>query len=343
MKRLIVIPVAACLLLLSCSKEVVPPIAIINQLEHNGAVMPVHIHGNRESRSALIVVHGGPGGSAVLQREATGFYRLESDHLVAYYDQRGSGISEGNVSAASLSVEQMAEDLRAVVELVVAGTDAESIFIISLDWGAAVATRYLISTDVHPGVRGYVAVAPIFNGPAVMERSREELVTIAGELLDDGDLQNDAPARNILAFYENNPVIDRFNYEEHFRLLETVGGIVINIDHNVSGVIPPEFVQSQLDDNRAFLLRHWTFDNSHFLESLDVEQDAGAINIPVKLIWGVFDRLVPVSLSREYEALLGPASSEELLSVFPASAHRPYLEEGDRFYATVSTWIDFFD
>ena len=333
MKLAKVITVLSCMYFASCSSDVVPPLASINQLENAGAVMPVHIHGNMESRTAIIVVHGGPGNSAILQREATGFYQLEADHTVVYYDQRGSGISEGNAGTASLTVEQMSEDLTAVVALVEAGTQAESIFIVSLDWGAAVAVQYLASGPVSEKIKGFIAVSPGINGPLTMERSRQEMVDIAEELLNDGTAVNDAAASNILAFYESNPVINRFNYEEHFRLLETVGGIVINFDHGISGVVPPDYVESQLDNNRALLLRHWSYRGGHFLEELDLDSELAELEVPVKMIWGIFDRLMPASFAPEYAALLGSASSEELISLFPASANRPYLEEGDRFFA----------
>ena len=117
-----IIAILVCMALMSCTGEIVSPVGILNQLENDGAVMPVHIHGDLNARSALIVVHGGPGESAILKRKAIGFYLLETDHVVAYYDQRGSGISQGNVANTSLTVEQMAMDLHAVVQLVEAAS-----------------------------------------------------------------------------------------------------------------------------------------------------------------------------------------------------------------------------
>lgn len=329
--------------MISCDNVVLPPLNTINQLEVDGAILPVHIYGPEESATAIIVVHGGPGESAVLKREAIGFYRLESQFRIIYYDQRGAGIGEGNTPVSSMTVEQMASDLAAVVELVEAGTRARNIFIVSLDWGAAVAVEFLTSGSVSSSVRGYVAVDPGFNAMRSMERSRDELIDLASELLHDNTPANDPPAQNLLDFYEANPVINRFNYEEHYRLLENIGGIIVNINHGVSGVSEPAYVHTLTEHNLRFSLEHWTYNGSHFLQGLDVDPDLGDIAVPVKLIWGAFDRLMPVSLALEYSDAFGPASSDELLSIFPASANRPYLEEGDRFFATVATWVDFYN
>ena len=330
-------------MMVSCSTDVLPPLGIYNQLEVDGAILPVHLHGNSTAKTALILVHGGPGESAILKREATGFYQLEDEHLMVYYDQRGSGISEGNVNKNTLTVEQMAMDLHAVIQLVETGSDVKNIFLISLDWGAATVVNYLTSTMKSPLVKGYVAVSPGFDVPLTMARSRDEILALAQELLFDGIATNDEAAQNIIAFYERHHDVDRYNYQRHYQLIEALGGIIINTDHEVSGATMPSYIQSLVDHNYRYLLENWSDDQGHFLESVNVADQLSSIDVPVKIIWGFWDRLIPVSLYDNYAPLLGQASDEELISIFPASANRPYLEEGDRFFATIATWLTFYD
>jgi len=319
------------------------PVSVINQLQVDGAILPVHMHGNQESRTAMIVVHGGPGESAILKRDAVGLYRLESEHLMVYYDQRGCGISEGNVDEASLSVEQMAEDLDAVVELVLATRQVENIFIISLDWGAPTAVQYLTGPRTDPAVKGYMAISPVFNAERSMKRSVQEIIDIAEGLLEDGDPANDELAGNILVFYDQNAIINKFNYEEHYRFVEAIKGIILFDDVESSNVQFPAYINSSVENNEVFVLNNWSFNNEHFLQSLNVESNLRSIEVPVKIIWGFWDRLFPSSLAEEYENSFGQASENERISIFPFSAHKPYLEEGERFFATVATWVTFHD
>lgn len=340
MKRIQVIVVyLAALLIAGCAKDGETPATGVNQLQVGDAVLPVHIRGNEASSTAVVVLNGGPGESAILMREAIGLYRLESDYRVVYYDQRGCGLTEGQVGASSMTIAHMAEDLHAVVQFVKSQAVAEQIFLVSLDWGAATAVTYLAGAGADPAVKGYVAVNPGFDARLAMERSRDELQQIAGFLLDDNDPENDALAENVLEFYAVNAEINRFNYAEHYRLVEALRGIVLLPDPATAPVDPPQYVQRALEQNERFALENLTFNGGHFLESLDVAEQLDAIAVPVKLIWGAWDRLFPVSLAAEYTGSFGDASTGESLSVFPQSAHRPYLEEGDRFYATVKTWI----
>ncbi|MCP4124940.1 MAG: alpha/beta hydrolase, partial [Bacteroidetes bacterium] len=331
MKRSIgfILVIALLMSMFSCDKQDVLPVSVINQLQVEGAVLPVHMHGNQESNVAVIVVHGGPGESAILKRNAVGLHRLESEHLMVYYDQRGCGISEGNVDEASMSVEQMAKDLHAVVQMVLATRGVDNIFIMSLDWGSATVVNYLTGSLTDGEVKGYVAVSPAFNAEITMKRSVQEIIDIAEELLDDSDPTNDELAENILIFYDQNSIITKFNYEEHYRLVEAIRGIVLFDDVEFSEAEFPAYINSSLENNELFALSNWTYNNEDFLQTLDVEGDLRSIEVPVKIIWGFWDRLFPVSLADNYENSFGPASSREITSVFPFSAHRPYLEEGE--------------
>ena len=64
-------------------------------LERDGAVMPIWVRGNVDSRTLLLMVHGGPGDSAQWYIESQAFKALEARYGVAYWDQRGAGTSQG--------------------------------------------------------------------------------------------------------------------------------------------------------------------------------------------------------------------------------------------------------
>ena len=73
--------------------------------------MPVIIKGNIDSKVFVVFVHGGPGGNASLSSFLPVSKKLEKNYAFAYWDQRGSGLSQGNPDASTFTVDQFVEDL----------------------------------------------------------------------------------------------------------------------------------------------------------------------------------------------------------------------------------------
>ena len=327
------------LILSACQQDVPVPLNSVNQLDVGDAVLPIHIHGRQSSSSVLLVVNGGPGASAILLRNNRGFHLLEQEVRIAYLDQRGCGISEGNVDPSSITTEQWAEDIHAAVQFLLASDPGLQVFIMGLDWGNAAVLEYLTGPSGDDRVEGYLAVAPCFQAAENMQRSRQGVIDLAESALNDSDPSNDGAAQNILDYYAVNTAIDRFNYEEHFRLLDGLSGITLSANNPVEDVTAPEYLPASLDHNGRFALEHLSANDGHFLEGLNNEAALSDVDVPVKLIWGDGDLLMPRSMAFRYLNLLPSDIQEERISFFPASAHRPYLEEGERFFATIAAWI----
>jgi len=327
------------LTIFSCKKEDVQPSSTYTQLQHEGAIMPVYMHGNAASDVAIIVVHGGPGESAILKRDALGFNRLEADHLVVYYDQRASGISEGNVAASSITLEQFSEDLNAVVELVDELTNIDKIFLVSLDWGAGVAVTYLSSSNLNPKVKGYIATNPGFNATKTMQASLDTMQFIVNQL----EALQPGSAVELQDYISQNAVINQFNYETHYRVVEGLFGIVFNQNFVSAPIALPGYMKRQVAQNLTYVQQNFQAGGGHFLENLDVESLLPSVPVPIKIIWGTHDLLFPSNLAVQYQNQLNDASAAEQPSYFQLSANRPYYEEGDRFYAVVATWVTLFD
>ena len=88
-------------------------------LRNDGADMPVYVEGNLSSNTFIVVLHGGPGGDAHAYNSAISAFsdRMESNFVMVYYDQRGSGTSMGRYKNSILTVEQHAEDLNFLINL----------------------------------------------------------------------------------------------------------------------------------------------------------------------------------------------------------------------------------
>ena len=112
MKILSIIAVSISLILSACNKE-------NNLLEdgemlflnHKGASMPVLVRGNFDADVILMMVHGGAGGSSAPHIEDFQGM-LEPEYMVAYWDQRQAGSSQGIYKKEDVTIDLMAEDMQ---------------------------------------------------------------------------------------------------------------------------------------------------------------------------------------------------------------------------------------
>ena len=88
----------------------------------------------------VVIVHGGPGSSSVSLKN--GFDFLAEDHLVVYYDQRGSGNSQIKPDPAHYTIDLLVEELEAIRRDVIG---ADRIILVGHSAGGALVQRYALA------------------------------------------------------------------------------------------------------------------------------------------------------------------------------------------------------
>jgi len=58
--------------------------------------MPAYLYGNFDSKTFIVLLHGGPGGNGLEYRSGKYAEMLEEQFAMVYWDQRGQGNSRGN-------------------------------------------------------------------------------------------------------------------------------------------------------------------------------------------------------------------------------------------------------
>lgn len=106
----------------------------------NGVKQKLHIVSNDESLPVLLFLHGGPG---VVNRHSVLSAHLDllDSFTITTWDQRGTGGSYYNVSNDSLTIKQLVEDAREVVEYLCKTFNKEKIFVIGGSWGSLLGIR----------------------------------------------------------------------------------------------------------------------------------------------------------------------------------------------------------
>jgi len=128
----------------------------LESFEINGCKQWLLLRGDLATKRVLLVVQQGPG--LPLIQDAREFERrlhLESEAVVAYWDQRGTGKSF-RAEPATITVAQSVADVRAVVDALCARLNVERVDILGLSLGGTLAT---MAAARDPARIGYLVVA----------------------------------------------------------------------------------------------------------------------------------------------------------------------------------------
>lgn len=167
-------------LLMGCQKEEIslsPAANDVFYLENHKAAMPIRVHGNTASKTFMLMVHGGPGGDAIVYRSDYVKSQVEPEFAMVYWDQRNSGASQGSMNSGYDTVEYFIEDLEKVVVLLKHryGDDI-SIFVNGHSWGGFLVPAFLQKGDNQQSVKGWIQSAGAHNIPLLNQYAVEMLL-----------------------------------------------------------------------------------------------------------------------------------------------------------------------
>ncbi|MGW4520315.1 SDR family oxidoreductase [Amycolatopsis sp. NPDC004378] len=122
----------------------------------DGVRLSVHVEG-RDDRPTVVLVHGYPDNSSMWAGVVA---ELRDDHRVVTYDVRGAGQSDKPSGRSSYRLDQLADDLKAVVDAV---QPEGKVHLVAHDWGS-IQTWHAVTGD---GLRGRVASYTSISGPSL--------------------------------------------------------------------------------------------------------------------------------------------------------------------------------
>lgn len=330
------------LLCFSCSKEDIFSDNAENHffLENKGAIMPVQVKGNTNSKLFVIILHGGPGGSGIQGFGDNGvFNELENDYAMVYFDQRCAGLSQGNCDPNTLKVSDFVEDLDKLILVLenIYGNDI-SLFLLGHSWGATLGLDYLINGSNKQKIKGYVQSDGSHNIPKLFIEQKDILIFYADQQIALGN--NTDEWQNILSEISvADPTIEAgrvdiltntYKTEELFNNVDSVNRstISLSIGSYLSGIFPV-LVNESL--------------NSDFTLSLfdyNITDQLNEITTPTALYWGRFDIVHPSNMAIDIFSNLGTTDKE--LFFFSKSFHTPMVNENELYQAKVKEFIELY-
>ncbi len=319
------------------------PIDDVFFVRSNGADMPVWVRGNPSSGVAIVFIAGGPGGPAMYEEELRPFRLLEKKAVVAYWDQRSSGGTSGDVSSDSLTLAQYATDLDGVVQVMARRYGLPRTMLLGHSWGGLVGLAYLANPTRQNRIAGWIDVDGLHNFTKSVELEREWAMATLQALIAAGiDVEHHGAQ---LAWLEQHPSIGCSDFRGAF------GDIITELDPWPSDTASPgigsawlnlfspfEGMSTLVNENRA--QAELSTDGSALCTAVytDLTSALPGVTIPSLVIWGRHD-LMPVTMGEEAYTLLGSPSGLKSLVVLENAGHNCFRDEPDAFVAAIESFM----
>lgn len=303
--------------------------------------LPVRVCGNINSDIAIVFNHGGPGGSAQGERAYAYWKEIEKYYKVVYWDQRGSGLTQGNTDPNTITIEQFSEDLDNIVDFTKQVVKADKIFIHGISWGGGLTTYYLLDTLHQKKVKGAIVEAPAYDlKHGIMQLSVNWLLQRADSML--ALHVNDAYWQNVKDIYAAYPAITNVHmFQQHLSFLGQVNGIVYNTSNLAAQSISlPKYESFVGSYNSMFTINHLSYNQASLFE-MDLTDQLYKIKVPLLLIWGRKDGLLPFdNLAQKYADNYGGSDIKFEPYRYDVSAHLPHAEQYQEFQIDALKFIE---
>lgn len=332
------------LIFLGCSKDQ-DPINIDETvyIRYKGADMPVYMHGNLTSDVLLLVVHGGPGGNALEYRVGLWPVELEKKYLLAYWDQRGQGMSHGHYSSSDVTIAQMAEDMDAVINGLKAKYGKQfKVFALGHSWGGTLTSKYVTTDKYQHTLNGWIEFDGAHDWNRIAIEAVKMFIRVANEQIALGNSvdkwqgiltwASDIDTNNIS--YDQTLEINQKGFEVEDWLMED------NVMQEYeSGGYPYALFDSPIN-----LLTSWFTGSvtSNYLADEIMDYSATdllyKVDIPVLFIWGKYDFVVPPPIG--YDAYNKVSSTNKTFVLLEKSGHSGMMNEWEKTKDAIIEFIE---
>jgi proline iminopeptidase len=307
-------------------------------VRNEGADLPVWVRGNLASDKVIILLAGGPGDpSATYVGEATA--QLEARYLTVYWDQRLGGNAQGNASAATLSLEQLVADTAAVVETIRLRYPGRRIFLLSVSWGSELAVGYLATPSHQAGIAGWIDVDGSHNWIQNRLNQLDWIEQRAQAFVESGSEVSYWEGAIAFARANRQQPLTRAGLVTARDYITRAGGFGrLDLDLAAFAFASPLSLFSVLSN--ADTVVNAIFASPEFQDELSLTSKLPNLTLPVQLLWGANDGVVPIAMAHEVLSLTSTPPAEKSLIVIEDAAHLMPFEKAAEFSTSVMDFVE---
>lgn len=295
-----------------------------------GVEQAILVRGEDTSNPVMLRLHGGPGYPYFPYLPEEGKLKeIEKHFTMIYWEQRGTGASySSKIKKKSMTTDQFIKDAHEVIQFARNLLNAQKVFVWGHSWGSNI-------------------------GMLLADRYPEDLYAYIGTGQSVNLLANEYRCYNFAlrkTYHEQNfrgykklLKIDTSDYTisdalEVRKWIYTYGGVVFNngeertyVDNHILKKIwhTPQYTFR----NKLNIILHPYFSSRQLwddMKKIDLFQQVPEIDVPVYFCLGRHDHIVSSDIAARYFDSL-KTSKEKHLIWFEFSAHRPHIEETEKF------------
>ena len=308
-----------------------PGIDVMETVEIGGIRQALFFRGQNTENPAILLIHGGPGGSQ-MQFIHNYQYEWEHDFTVVNWDQRNSGkthyANDPEAVRGTINAQRALKDAHEVTQYIKQKLGKDKIIIMGHSWGSVLGTMLV---QAYPeDYSAFISVGQITNmtdNERVGYEKVLELARIAGNRKDIAVLEAITPYSKQKGY--NDASI------KQMRVLRKIQGkynlaMIVDIKTTIAANTSPYCTSREIAHYVAVEQKYYQGALMHFLmEEFDIYNYGTNYAIPVYYIMGENDWQTPYPLSKEFfEKITAP--DKAFFSV-PDAGHFPMMDNKAEF------------
>jgi len=310
-------------------------------LENKEAKMPVWVNGNFDSNVMIIFVHGGPGDSGISHSTTPGWNYVEEDYMVVYWDQRFSGIAQGDPDLSTMNPKQFVEDLDKLVQVIQNKYPEKDLFICGHSWGGMLSSAYLGENNNASKFKGWIDLDGSIYAELETQLMKDWILErVPAELAKpDADVEF---WQFIIDWYEENPNPGNYTGYEPYWYVSNLRGDAVDWE-KTQEEYPTPYVELIFRSMFSLSYYVYSFGNPEDViewDAVDCTPALQNITIPALLLWGANDGVVPTTVADYVYDHLATDPSQKEIVLIDECGHGPHVEKPDAFYDAVRNFIE---
>jgi pimeloyl-ACP methyl ester carboxylesterase len=343
MKRFIFLILVFHFILISCQKEKITIGTNVSEtfyVENSGASMRVLVEGNTSSGVFIVFVHGGPGSGASIYNSPYISNNIEDKYAIAYWDQRNSGASQGSSNGSNLTLGQMADDLKKVIQVIKSryGQSSE-IFVLGHSFGGLLTSSFMTTGNNQSMVKGWIFADGSHNYPLNDTLSRQMLLSVGQQQIALNEHKKEW--EEIVEYCKIHT--GNFSLDESDKMLKYAEDAETYIKLVPAVDVWDLFIRNAVKYNwplTSMLMNYLYSSEAGFNKDLAETEFSSSlykVNIPVLVLFGEYDFVCPKGLG--YDLINRISSADKKIVISPISGHTIMIQDEVLFCNEVNDFV----